>query len=402
MSDHEQLLLVIAVIYLSDCLFWASRCAVVFRDSFLSGRFAVSHPSTFLGHDRGGVVWRNPLPPFGMTLVCPDRPLAITPEFAYAYTSASALFGARPEHTDRLVALEDLKCVTVDSKDVLVNGQILVRTDSPLYARYLAGLLEKLSRVPASERAAAIEADFQASLDTARIDARLAAFERATSSLRLVCTVLFLVLFLALPWVILRDLFGLYWPLLLGTIVTCVAVIAVLYARGHRVLYPDDRSGRRSGLLMMLLVPPAAVRASDALARNLVVGFDILAVARVVCDEATFTRLASRLLRDLMYPALPACPGIEREKADTETSHRSAVLGHYVRFLEREGQSVDRLIAPPRPDTGSFSYCPRCHEQFLITNGECRACGGIPLATFPSGGSETDPGAALERRRTML
>ena len=168
MSDHEQLLLVIVVIYLTDCVFWASRCAVVFRDSFLAGAFAVLHPSTYVGHDRGGIVWRNPLPPFGTTMICPDRPVSVTPEHAYAYTAASALFGGRPEHPERIVALDEVKSVTVNSKDVLVNGKLFARTDSGVFARHLAESLDRLARLPMAERAGAIEADIDASLDTTR------------------------------------------------------------------------------------------------------------------------------------------------------------------------------------------------------------------------------------------
>ena len=37
--------------------------------------------------------------------------------------------------------------------------------------------------------------------------------------------------------------------------------------------------------------------------------------------------------------------------------------------------------------TGAISYCPRCHEQFVLPGGECRNCGGIPLVTFPGADS---------------
>jgi hypothetical protein len=394
MSDHEQLLLVIAVIYLTDCVFWASRCAVVFRDSFLAGKFAVSHPSTYLGHDRGGIVFRNPLPPFGTTLICPDRPVSVTPEHAYAYTAASALFGARPEHPERLVALDEVTSVTVESKDVLVDGKIFARTDSGAYARHLAGFLDRLARMPMAERAGAIEADLDASFDTSRIEARLIQYDQATSTLRLICTCLFLLLFLALPWVVIRDSFGVYWPHLLACLVVGVAAIGVLYARAHKALYPDDRAGRRAGLAMMLLIPPAAVRACDAMARDLVAGFDVLAVARVACDKETFARLAGRLLRDLTHPALPACPSDDPGALATEARHRAALLRHSVRFLEREGERVDDLLGPPQQDAGAMSYCPRCHEQFVIAGGECRTCGGIPLAAFP-GAASPDASAAV-------
>ena len=125
-------------------------CIPVFRDSFLSGTFGFSHPSTYLGHDRGGAVFRNPLPPFGTTMICPDRPVSVTPEYAYAYTAASALFGTRPAHPERIVALDEVRSVTVNSKDVLVNGQIFARTDSHSYACRLAEWLDRLA--PANGR----------------------------------------------------------------------------------------------------------------------------------------------------------------------------------------------------------------------------------------------------------
>jgi hypothetical protein len=387
MSDHEQLLLVIVVIYLTDCVFWASRCAVVFRDSFLAGAFAVLHPSTYVGHDRGGIVWRNPLPPFGTTMICPARPVSVTPEHAFAYTAASALFGGRPEHPERIVALDEVKSVTVDAKDVLVNGKLFARTDSGVFARHLAESLDRLARLPMAERAGAIEAEIEASLDTTQIEARLVEFDRATSTLRLVCTCVFFLLFLLLPWVVFRDQFSVYWKHLLIGLVLGMVVIGVLYLRIHRALYPDDRAGRRGGLAMMLLVPPAAIRACDELSRNLVAGFDALAVARVACNKETFSRMAGRLLRDLTHPALPVCSADDPEKLATEARHRAGLLRHYVRFLEREGERVDELMGPPDPDDGAVSYCPRCHEQFTIPGGECRNCGGIPLVAFPGASS---------------
>ena len=89
-----------------------------------------------------------------------------------------------------------------------------------------------------AERAGAIEADLEASLDTSAIEARLIRFERATSTLRLLCTGLFCVLFLALPWVIFRNQFGVYWPHLLAVLIVCVAAIGVVYVRAHGRYFP--------------------------------------------------------------------------------------------------------------------------------------------------------------------
>jgi hypothetical protein len=328
------------------------------------------------------VVLRNPLPPFGTTIICPDRPVSVTPEHAYAYTAASALFGARPDHTERFVALDDAASVMVDAKDVLVNNLVFARTDSNLHATHLAGFLDRLARLPMAERAGAIAAELEDSADTSRIEARLLQFDQATSTLRLVCTCLFLVLFLLLPWVIFRDQFGAYWLHLLIAVVLCVAVIGVLYYRIHGRLYPGRAADRRAGLAMMLLVPPAAIRACDALSRNLLVGFDILAVAQVVCDRERFSRLAGRLLRDLTHPASPACPTDDAGKVSTESRYRFTLIDHYVRLLKRAGEDVDALLRPPDPEAGAVSYCPRCHEQFTVPGGECRNCGGIPLRAF--------------------
>ena len=203
-------------------------------------------------------MWRNPLPPFGTTLICPDRPVSVTPEHAYAYTAASALFGARPDHPGRLVVLDQVKSVTVDSKDVLVNGETFARADSVASARRLAQFLDGLAKRPMAERAGAIEADIEASSTRPRIEARLVEFDQAVSTLRLVCTCQFFLLSCAALDHLPRPL-RVYWLHLLAGLAIGVAVIAALYARVHRRAVSRRPGDRWAGLAMMLLVPPAAV-----------------------------------------------------------------------------------------------------------------------------------------------
>lgn len=61
MSDAQSLLVILALIYLSDCLVWLRRDAVAVVIS-LRGRAVVRRPSSWAGNDRGGLAFTTLLP----------------------------------------------------------------------------------------------------------------------------------------------------------------------------------------------------------------------------------------------------------------------------------------------------------------------------------------------------
>ena len=62
MGELESLLLVLALIYLSECLVWVPRGALAFS-SWRGIRFGIRFSGSWIGNQHGGLLLSNPLPP---------------------------------------------------------------------------------------------------------------------------------------------------------------------------------------------------------------------------------------------------------------------------------------------------------------------------------------------------
>ena len=108
-----------------------------------------------------------------------------------------------------------------------------------------------------------------------------------------------------------------------------------------------------------------------------------LAVAQVVCPYSNFLPFARRVLRDTKFPILPLCPTQECGPQETERWFRTRLARVLREFVRRKGVDLENLLAPPQPEgEDARSYCPRCEAQYTLSEGECFACGGIPLQCF--------------------
>src|SRR5207302_9775862 len=121
MGELQRLLLVIALIYLSECMVWVRRGAFAFGTWWVRN-FHLRHPSALLGNQRGGLLLANPLPPLGTVFVSQLIPLSLSPEGVFAYTSACLNPAGRPWQTAKYVRFEDILEVAVEGRKMLVNG----------------------------------------------------------------------------------------------------------------------------------------------------------------------------------------------------------------------------------------------------------------------------------------
>jgi hypothetical protein len=186
--------------------------------------------------------------------------------------------------------------------------------------------------------------------------------------------VLFLFLYVVVP--VLGGLFGLI-RLIIPAAVVMVAlaiVIAILFQRAHKKLYPEESSERFESVIKMILCPPVAIRAADLLTKNLLSEFSPIVLARVLqaTGEQHFVR---NVILDLKYP-------IKHELSDRNavetltwtTNEQLSVCEHYVK--------ADELRAPVQREENSRSYCPRCLCQFVVADDECSDCPGVKLVSF--------------------
>jgi hypothetical protein len=394
MTDLELLFLVLGIIYIWECAWWARRGSVGFR-TWLGLRWKVAHPGRLLGNQRGGVVFAHPLPPLGTLLTGNPWPLSVSGEAVLAYIPPSIDPAGRAPQSAGFFLFEQIQEIGASGKQVRVNGQVLLRAASATFASYVAETLEALRKTAAPDRARAIQKLIESTFDTKAIKERWAQFRRETVRLRFMANLLFSYLFLAAPMLTWRLGLSATWMELVAGLLVCTSIIAVLFHRAHKRLYPGAEDERFTNFLIVLLSPASAIRAHDLVARPLLERFHPLAIARVFCAETTFLRLAEGFLRELRYPALPQCPRPEPAAQATEHYARGLAKNVLEKFLRRNSFVPDESLRPPAPsDRTCLSFCPRCHAQFTTQTGFCQDCGGIDLVAFSVERNRKEPAAS--------
>jgi hypothetical protein len=152
------------------------------------------------------------------------------------------------------------------------------------------------------------------------------------------------------------------WRALLLVLIALTAPVVVTFYRAHRTLYPDDREDRVTRAVTMALAPVGAVRGLDAIAWDVVTGFDPLAVTAVACDRPTFVREARRARFDAKRAGDASLHSIER-------------------LIDRMNVR-EEVLRPVSEDPATQSYCPRCGNQYVARSGSCADCDEVSLVSL--------------------
>jgi hypothetical protein len=359
MSDEQTLLAVLAAIYLIDCVYWVPHSALSVTRWFRNP-WKLRFPSSVLGNQRGVLGLANPLPPLGMGCRCVGWPIAISLEGAYS------------AQTGIFLPWSEIKLIERDERKLILNGRFFHKATSGYSARSIREALARISKANAGKREQIIQTIISGSCDPKEIVQRTEDFQGKTVRLRLFANILFLFLFVASPFLVWR--FGIVvaiWPIVAGLYAQTI-LIALLFSSLHRKVYPDDSDQILKPFLTMLLAAPSAIRAQDILARPLLENFHPMAVAKTLCSETDFEKLAGRTIRDLEFPPLPM--------ATHEQRFRQNLLETLVANLDLTRKVSDYIATPKRSETVHVSYCPRCLQQFTKQAVACHDCGGRPLS----------------------
>lgn len=399
MTDLELLFLVLGIIYVWECAFWARRGSVQVR-TWWGKRWRLVAPSMWLGNQTGAIVLAQPLPPLGTLLCCNPWPLSISSEAVLAYVPPPVQTSKRSAQSGEFFRFEDIHTIEARGKKAVLNGALFLEAASPSLACRIVEKLKELQQVKRSGRGREIERLLKERFDTRAVEELWEDFRRSTTGLRFVCNLLFAYLFLIAPITIWLFGFGGTWPWLLAGMLGCTLTIATLFHLAHKRSYPSAEDERFSHFIIVLLSPASAVRACDLLARRLLESFHPLTVARVFCHRDEFSGLAREYLRELRYPALPLCPRPEPAALETEQYARSLALRALEKFLRQHQLQPEVLLeVPTANDSTSQAFCPRCLAQFTSPAGNCTDCGGVPLIRFPSAPAEARPRNVAESGR---
>lgn len=381
MTEAQTLYLVLALVYLSECVLWLPRGAVAFRARG-GGRFRPANSLEWAANDAGGFVLGPPLPPLDFLVGC-GAPISFSPRGIAS--EAPRRLGLAPPAPPRFVAYDAIEGVLADGPHVVVNGERFVRALTPGQARRLAGRILRLAEADLPRREALLREDAEKSCDPGPVLALVERFERGTLPLAVASNLLFLAVFVLTPLStrflpLLRT-----WPIFALLIVASAAAAVVAFRRAHRAFHPEPeaRAERRKLSFVLAISPPAAMRARDACARDLVADADPLGAAAALLPAEEFPAFAARAWRDLRFPS-PAGEGGSADARAAVAWHRALLLERTAALLRARGLDPEALAAPPdRAGADDRSYCPRCRALFALAEGRCDDCGGVALVSLP-------------------
>lgn len=376
MTERQQLLGILALVYLSECIRWVRRGGVLFNTS---PGLRMWRRSPLLHNQRGDAYIAWPLPPFGEFHVARGFPFSIGEEGILTFTAGALHCDGRPSQPAQWIPWASLSQTSVENENLMAHGRAFWLADTPVEAGRLALELRSAAALPADERAAWIERRCKAGFDEAEIRARLEADRTRLKPLRQVGSLLWLMLFGVLPAAVWRWGWSptLWWGL--PMIFAASAWTGWLTARIHRDWFPHAAHDRFRLVLLTGLSPVTAIRAADLLGRSRFEEFHPAAFALACLPKEAAHALCAALWRDLMHPRQPL-PDLSDVAASTEQAWRTRLLSAFRDCARRNGMNPDEWdAAPPASDVSHARYCPRCHSQSTALATHCTECGGLPL-----------------------
>jgi hypothetical protein len=374
MTDGQTLLLILILVYLSDCLIWVKRESVAFVSTW-GGRWRLRVPPSWLGNSHGGILFLNPATP-GRIFLSHLLPISISPNGICAYNLQTLPSEARsPAQTGRYLPFDKINTTATDGVYLLVNDFRFAKCATPRQAKTLAQLIRELVKASTSKRERIVRAWMQKQFAVDEAVARLKAGKAVIEPIQELSLILFLFLFAFTP--ALMTIFGLL-PLIIpvAVVMFILAVLTgIMFYRAHKQLFPGEGTERFENLVKMTLCPPVSIRAADILTRNLLADYSPFVLASVLAGsgERQFVRT---FVRDLQHPLRHEV----LDQAAIETMRWS--VDEQLRICMEGYLKPEDLQAPSVREKDSISYCPRCRCQYVVSDTECPDCPGVELVNF--------------------
>lgn len=380
MSEGQTLLLILCLLYLSECIVWVGRRTVLFSSPW-GRRWRTSFGSEYLGNPDGGLALLHPLPPLGSAFLGHWSPMSISPIGVCDLNLQGIGRTVGPCQAGRVLSYDEISEVAIYGKYVVLNGSRFAKCATVDQAESLAQLIDRVSRESPESREKMIRESITAQFNKDEALGRLAQVKGLIPRLRWISSALFLFLYVLAP--MMAVAFGLSLCIIPTAIVmlSTAVFIAIRFVPAHRVIYPLRKGDRVSSVVKMISCPPVAIRAGDFLTLEAMSRFHPLLLSNLLLgpDESAFPRA---VVRDLTYP-------LRDQLADPRAVavglwYANAQLDACADFLKTAGaKTMNDLLSPPAWDGASVAYCPRCLCQFTIQSGECPDCPGIGLLPLP-------------------
>jgi hypothetical protein len=377
LSDTELILLIIGVIYLSECLLWLPDQAVAFSAAF--GRLKPAWRPEFLQRVDSHAEILSPFP-WSRSVIAADWPVAVSPDGLCILSGSKA---------GTFLAFDQLKPVEADQRTLRLNG-IATKCAASDGAAHVAKLLQELRSLPAAQRSVVLSVAVQSSFSLAGVSSRLEEVERVTSSLRIVSLFLFL-------WVFVHGSVLYYTvephPGMLTRYLTPLGILwlagIVLFAFAQRRLLTNSSTEQVSRIATMCFSPAGVMRASSAITREAFSAFNPAAVAAVIMQSSSFRITVCERIRHLQHPSESDFPEATDEFKMARDWFRNQHLTALVRMLAELNIAPEDLLKAPIRDNDARTWCPRCLNQYTLESGTCHDCIDISLLGFEGSAGES-------------
>jgi len=379
-GEGETLLLILVLLYLSECLIWVKRESVAFVSAW-GRRWRLAIPPSWMGNARGGILFLNPLPPSGRVFLSHLSPVSISPSGICAFNVQTLPSEARsPYQSGQFLPFGKVKDSGTDGAYLVVNNEKLTKCATAKQARTLAKLIGAMAKASASKREAMARTWVVKQFAAGDAAALLKESESVIKPVQQMGVILFLFLFVFTP--ALAVAFGLAQLIIpvAGVMVALAVEIAIIFHRAHKKLYPAESSERLESVVKMILCPPVSIRAADILTKNLLAEYSPIVLASVLpgSGEQQFVR---SVILDLKHPLKHEVLDEAAQETITWTATEQLNVcldevkkGRYLR--------PEELLAPMQQEENSIAYCPRCRCQFVVSGVECPDCPGVELVDF--------------------
>lgn len=394
LSEPALFYLVLAALYLSECVTFVRKDALAVMRNWFAG-WTVRCPSGLFGSQERGLILSNPVPPFGASLLAQAWPFSPSPEGLQAYAALTIHPEGRTREGGPFIPWPEVAGLVVEDRVLRAGTVEIGRADSDAGARAWASMLGDLAKAYPADREDALQRAIDRSFDRVAAMRRAQELEDAGRWVRRLGIVLWLHLFVAVPVVVMLQGIVFTWPILALIMLLLMWTIAGLFFRAHVKLHPAASGERLQAVFLFTFLPTAAIRAVDYLSRATMAGLHPLAVAHALLDADAFKAHARKVLLDARTPLKPENRAEDPRALAAEAWYRGRLKTALERFVRQQGMDPETLCAAPAPrDASSKSYCPRCDAQYTLAEGTCSTCGAIelrPLAVFTEP-PKTDPG----------
>ena len=374
MTEGQTLLLILILVYLSDCLIWVKRESVAFVSTW-GGRWRLTVPPSWLGNSNGGILLLNPLPPAGRIFLSHLLPISISPSGICAYNLQTLPSEARsPAQTGQFLPFNQIDTAATDGVYLLANNEKFAKCATSGQAKMLAQLIREIVKASTTKRTSIVRAWMQKQFAVDDAAVRLEEGKTIIEPVQELSLILFLFLFVFTPVVMsVFDLMSLIIPVAVVMVILAV-LTGIMFYRAHKRLFPAEGSERFENVVKMILCPPVSIRAADILTKNLLAQYSPIVLASVLpgSSEQQFVR---SVILDLKHPLRHEVSDADAEETIAWTAKEQ--LNACLHYLKPE-----ELLAPRQREENSIAYCPRCRCQYVVSERECPDCPGVELKDF--------------------